>query len=411
MAFYNMVIVGGTDAPGSIENKLNHLVNNTYPDMVYSLGDGVNVTNAGHTVSCSGTSFATPEVSGIIDYIWSKYPSLNASQIVSAFQWAVMDVGVNGTLPQDSTGHTNQSLIDAAIENAKYFIPEPTPVPIPGNATNNTEPTTGLLVDLPDELPDATAEENYHLQLSPSGGVPPYTYEMQSEDSGFYYTNIDLSFENGILEGTPPYTSSGTYKLQICINDATRTRLCGNTTLKVLPPPEETWSGTITTSRYECEDIIHGGWSGRLDGSYTFTITVRGNLYYAVLNDTVGETINPYYGLNQSGTWSGTDTVGMACGKSDYKVVGGSVSNVPIMIKAKKGDIWLVTKDYIDGELPDEQQAVLLPGGWMDISGQGGIGGRWDGLTLNATSISDVFISGNVIMNEMDTGTFTMARQ
>ncbi|MEM2974747.1 MAG: hypothetical protein QW112_03960, partial [Candidatus Micrarchaeia archaeon] len=38
-------------------------------------------------------------------------------------------------------------------------------------------------------------------------------------------------------------------------------------------------------------------------------------------------------GLNQSGTWSGTDTVGMACSKDGYRVVGGS-TNIPIEVKA-----------------------------------------------------------------------------
>lgn len=281
------------------------------------------------------------------------------------------------------------------------------------NYSNVTGPTTGLLADLPAELPDATATENYDIQLTPEGGVPPYTYELTYNENFWYGSNISLSYDNGTFYGTPPYTAIGTYQLEVCISDSNYTQLCGNTTLKILPPPEETWTGTITTTRYECEDIIHPelGWNGRLDGVYTITFTVQGDLERALKGE-VGDEINPYYGLNQSGTWGGTDTVGMACLK-DYKVVGGSVSNVPIEIAANLRStgsyIHIEGKNYSD--YPIDQTPVLMSGGWQDLSGQGGVGGQWDGITLNATYITSHMIGGTVILNDMDNGTFTLNRQ
>ncbi len=57
--------------------------------------------------------------------------------------------------------------------------------------------------------------------------------------------------------------------------------------------------------------------------------------------------------------------VRMACGKSDYKVVGGSMSNVPIMISARKEDMWILTRDYVVGDCPKSSKQSCFQGdGW-----------------------------------------------
>ena len=101
-AFKHFKIVGGTKNPGEISTKLNHLKDNSVPNMAYSLAEFVPIFGRFRpAANCDGTSFAGPEVAAVLDHIWSKAPSLKATQVVEAFDQALSEQGKCNTLPQD----------------------------------------------------------------------------------------------------------------------------------------------------------------------------------------------------------------------------------------------------------------------------------------------------------------------
>ncbi|HEY3860421.1 MAG TPA: hypothetical protein VGO59_00925 [Verrucomicrobiae bacterium] len=87
--------------------------------MVYATG--VNVQTGGS--SCTGTSFAAPEISRDIDYLWSLNPRLTAAQMLQAFNQAVSSCGSGGIVPSSADGYTTQAFFNCAqqaINTAEY---------------------------------------------------------------------------------------------------------------------------------------------------------------------------------------------------------------------------------------------------------------------------------------------------
>jgi len=126
-AFKHVLIVGGTKETGEIDTELNHLKDNSVkdnsaPNMVYSRGKNVPIIDGGVVAICDGTSFAAPEVSAVLDYMWSRAPGLTATQLVEAFHQALSDQGENNALPQNSAGQTNQAFLDRGVLLAKAKV-------------------------------------------------------------------------------------------------------------------------------------------------------------------------------------------------------------------------------------------------------------------------------------------------
>lgn len=117
-AFEHLMIVGGADKNGGIEKDFNHLTYNQGfpPEMIYALSDDVPVSRGNEVVAvCSGTSFSTPEVSAILDYIWRQVPDVTAKDLKSAMFGAL---GGGLVIPLKN-GLTDPDYIRRVVEIAK----------------------------------------------------------------------------------------------------------------------------------------------------------------------------------------------------------------------------------------------------------------------------------------------------
>jgi len=257
-AFEHVKIVGGARGFGRIDTHLNHLRDNSVQNMVYSLGDDVEISppdDITKTVAtCSGTSFAGPEVAAVLDYIWSRNPALKATQVIDAFDKALAELGVNNTLLQNTRGHTAPAFLERAVEFAEGVKPAPAPVPSPASKARAQELTFTVMERLPlglvgkmyepisfcdfvySSVEDRTCDPAFAgyapgdaSDKNPSGGSPPYTFTASGLPTG-------LSLKpNGFLEGTiAKETTPNDYAVNVCVNDAAWKSACKTTTLPVV---------------------------------------------------------------------------------------------------------------------------------------------------------------------------------
>lgn len=287
-AFRRVKVVGGTINPNMVEPILNHLQDNsikdgTSPNMIYARGIDVDV---GWNKLCSGTSFAAPEVSGVIDYIWSKAPSLNASQVIDAFDQAMREQAKNGVVPQDREGRTLQSFLDRAVAIAQSKLPAGTgqQVTQPNQATVVAEKE--LVIQIPKHMPNAEisyrrkglalVQNDYEYWFNVSGGYPPYEYASvtglppglnvspvigSAADWHNYGVDAPGGTNNhlGRIEGAvEDNVEQKDYPVSICIRDHSATPIisCVNTSLSL-------GNG--------CPTDLDGGWKGKIKYKFEYT--------------------------------------------------------------------------------------------------------------------------------------------
>jgi hypothetical protein len=106
-AFARVLIVGGTDTSGNIYPSYNHLDDNTVQNMVYARAQNVS--------GCSGTSFAAPEVTSVLDAIWSQATNKTSAQVLTAFYQVLSQTGTNNIIPADSTGKVTTNFINQVV--------------------------------------------------------------------------------------------------------------------------------------------------------------------------------------------------------------------------------------------------------------------------------------------------------
>ena len=118
-AFARMMIAGGTDGP-KIAQDFNYLKDNSAQNMVYSKAKGVAICNADGSIvaTCSGTSYAAPEVAAVLDYIWARNPDLTSEQLIDVLKTALKEKGTDNMLPQEGCG-TTQAFLDRAVAIAR----------------------------------------------------------------------------------------------------------------------------------------------------------------------------------------------------------------------------------------------------------------------------------------------------
>lgn len=113
--FSFVVIVGGNDDIDTtkIMWRFNHNVINTppeegvRPDMVYMVAKNVSAYANDwkkEMIKCHGTSFAAPEVAGMLEYVWRKNPDLNSGQILESFYSTLLKKGKDSIIPQERKG-------------------------------------------------------------------------------------------------------------------------------------------------------------------------------------------------------------------------------------------------------------------------------------------------------------------
>ena len=134
-ALRGVIGVGAVDS----SNRLASFSNYGATD-VQITAPGVNIlsTVPGTTMqSWSGTSIATPFVSGAAALVWSAHPELTAAQVAEVLEGSAQDLGAPGVDP--IYGH---GLVRPDLALASLATPTPTPVPTPTpTPTPTPEPT------------------------------------------------------------------------------------------------------------------------------------------------------------------------------------------------------------------------------------------------------------------------------
>ena len=275
-SFKQMKIVGSSTKKGEVDKGDNHLQNNNEANIIYSLGTGVNISDK---AICSGTSFAAPEVSAVLDYIWSKNPKLNAKQIIESFDKVLKEKGKNNTIPQDENGHTTQEFLDAVLTSIKSTTPiiESTNV-IPTDISPDEKyaDADNPKINVPQELPAAGLGSEYNQKVSASGGTPPYAFFS----SFSLHLGLEVT-EDGTIKGVPYFANDiGKKEFEICVQDSKYNRDCANTTME-LKIIEEKWTGTLTGTQ-NTGDYYCGGYG--YDVNIKIDFTIPGDLAFSLKN-------------------------------------------------------------------------------------------------------------------------------
>jgi hypothetical protein len=112
-AWKRVKIVGGTDSSGAIDRRFNSSGSN----MVYARGIDVNSM----THSCSGTSFAAPEMARVLDYVWRQVPSLTSEQLMQALDQSLAEESIRA-IPQDpTTGWATNAFLNKTVNKGKII--------------------------------------------------------------------------------------------------------------------------------------------------------------------------------------------------------------------------------------------------------------------------------------------------
>lgn len=147
-AFKRIVIVGGTDADGSVTpGRFNYLDDNSSGNMLYALGEDVDATSTeSGPQTCTGTSYAGPEVASVLAAAWAREPGLRAAQILGGLRKALAHLGTS-VLPQGPDGHTTDEFIDLVVAFAAGNPPTTTTTTTTSTTTTTTTTTTTLAGD------------------------------------------------------------------------------------------------------------------------------------------------------------------------------------------------------------------------------------------------------------------------
>ena len=225
-------------------------------------GPGVNITSSWNTNdtatnTISGTSMATPHVAGGA----ALYLAANPSASPATVQQALKDNATPNVISNPGTGSPNRLL---------YTLFGATGGPTVNNPGNRTG-TVGV----------ATS-----LQMSASGGSPPYTWSATGLPPG-----LSINTSTGLISGTP--TTAGTYTVTVTARDtANRTGSttftwtinppgggCGSPGQKIANPGFESGSASWTATAGVIgqwggsgQPPRSGTWNAWLDG-YGFTHT------------------------------------------------------------------------------------------------------------------------------------------
>ncbi|MEM5804793.1 MAG: S8/S53 family peptidase [Candidatus Aenigmatarchaeota archaeon] len=273
-AYKRIKIVGATDEGGNVYRGFNHVRDNSEGLMAYAQGINVPITTPdGTTTYCHGTSFATPQVAAVLEYIWAMNPDLTSDQVMDAFNKALEQQSNGGILPVDENGEVTQEFLDAAASGktggSDIFFTAPSTL----TATVNKE--FGFQLCTPASAASAATCGGLTPSTNPAGGKPPYSFHV-GMSGGFPPTGISLNL-NGLLHGTP--TITGTYTFPVCARDGFGNENCDDVTIDVRPeepaePTEATYRGGFSLSGTYGRPFPEYGTTCMFDDTFSGTITL-----------------------------------------------------------------------------------------------------------------------------------------
>jgi len=420
------MLLAGVFLFGCTSNSTTAQVSN---GITYATGVGAGTQNiAALPAAREGQAYAatiTPS-GGTSPYICASVPA--GSTIIGTIRLNA-DCTITGTAPILSSGTTHAAYpVKFTITDATGIVAGPFDLALEviraenqgqgqqgGVQQNNPNIPT---LNLPQPLPNATVFNKYNQSFTVQGGTPPYLAMGCTWNGSYDYVGLESYIEEGTLKirGNPREEDVGTYNISCCIFHRADTNeySCWNTSISVVTV-EETWTGAIQTSRYACYHDDMNGPQGRLDGSWTATVTVPAKLSELLANP---DTFNADGIERHESTkviWSGHETATQPCAGIDrgtYTAIGGTASNVvprlDVDFGTKPAGLWL-TSDNID--------YPLLPGGYTTPLIPDWVNNDALSITLVPTSINESMISGDVVnglgsysLQTDKVGTFTLTR-
>lgn len=322
-------LVGGSFADDGIIEQYNYLKKNADNDVAYAVGTNVRITNptTGTTTTCHGTSFATPQVSAVLDEIWANNPTLTSEQVMDAFNQALRELGTDGVIPNGPDGKISRAFRDRMLEIANALASGKTPS-VKGGKIVFIGPAQPLPAKVGEEFIYSLCQPGLFEAgatcgglvpaTDPTGGEPPYSMSVKI-GGGFAPTGIALNL-NGLLLGTP--TKEGNYPFTVCARDWSGEEGCTNVIINVAPAPpppapvETTYSGSFSgNGQYDKYDgcSFSDGFSGTMtmritegaDGSVSGTATISGTFTSTALGQP-DKCLNSQVSMNGNAAVSGT---------------------------------------------------------------------------------------------------------
>ena len=262
--------------------------------LIVNFADGSTATGGATVTAAQPLTIVTNSLPNATATVAYSPQTLTASGGTAPYNWSI----ISGTLPQGlslstsgtisgapTTAGTSTLLVqvrDSAFVTATRSF----------NLTINPPPLTIVT----NALPNGTATVAYAAQtLTASGGVPPYTWNVQT---GSLPQGLSLS-TSGTISGTP--TTAGTSTVTVQVKDSLLTSATQQFNLTINPPPL-----TIVTTALP---------NGTATVAYTAqTLTASGGIPPYTWNVQIGS-LPQGLSLSQTGTISGTPT---AAGTSTF---------------------------------------------------------------------------------------------
>ncbi|GEM_PF-3522158 len=231
-----LIIVGALDESGNIADYSNYSTNPK--DIIYVPVVG----------KISGTSFAAPQITYLINKILDEYPELAKTpeklkeilfhQSVATKEkehYFIADPYSPETLKNALAAARDLLGLEKIKEEVKQKekLPSPPPpaggpLPPPEQTTYGPAGPTKVVLEVPANLPAAEVGKPYQYSFNnPTGGQPPYHFQVEG---GFPPFGIILDL-NGILSGTP--TAEGRRTFSVCAVDLAGVQSCKQTILSV----------------------------------------------------------------------------------------------------------------------------------------------------------------------------------
>ena len=229
-SYSSVMSVAAVDSSG---NKANFSQFNNQVEIA-APGVGVNSTwNNGGYNSISGTSMATPHVSGVAALIWGHHPTCSNQQVRDAMNQSAEDRGAAGR--DSSYGY--------GIVKAKAAL----------------DRLTSICGDVNNSAPDAA------FSSSVSGNTATFT-DQSTDDKGIASYSWDFGDESTSTQENPvhSYASEGTYQVTLTVSDAEglNDSVTNSVTIGSEPPPGcdglSEWS--VTTSYATGDQVSYKGY-------------------------------------------------------------------------------------------------------------------------------------------------------
>lgn len=245
--FERLLLVGAITQAGKISSYSNYSQGER--DIMYSVGGEKAIPMAEKNLTWTGTSFAAPQISCLLNN-WLRESPKRATN-PQKLRELVFDADVGKDTKRD---FQYRYRIDPCLTKNQAEKPKKEPAsekpPSPSNITPSSKarPIKALSFSVPERLPSAQVGSDYlHssfcdpipgeydscgesnvTQINPTGGIPPYRFEIV----GDIPEGISINGFHGSLGGMP--LTKGEWAFDICAIDDSGTEACKRTALAVI---------------------------------------------------------------------------------------------------------------------------------------------------------------------------------